>query len=69
MARDSGVRKASVSEHTQVGEDCTVREISSLYVAPHRTRTRRAVEWMVRLIFYGLRGDPMSAAVETTTGK
>ncbi len=47
-----------------------VHEISSLFVAPRRMfGYSRAAEWMVRLIFYGLRGDPMTGAVETTTGK
>ena len=46
-----------------------VHEISLLFVSPRRALISRAVEWMVRLIFYGLRGDPMTGAVETTTGK
>jgi hypothetical protein len=69
MSSNSRVWKASTSQRSQVREDCTVRDTSSIFVAPRHALLSRAVKWIVRLIFYGLRGDPLTGAVETTTGE
>ncbi len=69
MVRDSQVLEVSGPERYQVGEQIMVHEISSLLVAPRHALITRAVEWMVRLIFYGLRGDPLDGVSESTTGE